>query len=193
MRLFMTRAFCTAIAAATAAIALSITAGTAPAQQASQPALTMNSVGLLDAEPIDPQELNNLLRSGRDVLLFDTRQKNEFEVSRIPGAVRLDPAVHTDVIVGRVRRRAKGAVIVFYCTSMARSATIAEWASVDLKALGADAVYVLVKGIIGWTNADLPLIDSGGATKFVHPFDKSMTVHLKHAMLVRFEPMPPKR
>jgi len=178
----------TILATAALTITLVICPGALMAESASKLAFTMSATGFVDATPITPQDLDKLLRSRRKVLLFDSRERTEFAVSHIPRAARLDPAVDTNVLVGRVRRRAKGTVFVFYCTSMARSSTIAEWAAEDLKAHGAEAVYVLVKGIIGWANAGLPLVDKRGPTMFVHPFDKSMTKHLKRSDLARFEP-----
>ena len=157
------------------------------AQSASKPSLKMSASGLVFATAITAAELSMLLRGGRKVLVFDTRERDEFKVSWIPGAMRLDPTAQTEVVVGRVRRRAKGAVLVYYCTAMSRSARIAEWAAEDLKALGADAVYVLKNGIIGWANAGLPLVNRNGPTDFLHPYDRSLVRHLKRPELARFQ------
>lgn len=140
----------------------------------------------LDVPTITVSELTRLIEVG-PVLMFDTREKAEFDVSHIEGAHWLDPAVDDDVFVANLGSRARGKHIVFYCSIGPRATAYALNAAPALIAAGAVDVRVLEDGLIAWANAGRPMIDNRGPTSFVHPGDAASVSHLRDPSRARFE------
>lgn len=106
------------------------------------------------------------------LVLFDTRTAPEFEISHISDAIRIEPGPGADARLAPHMKKAEGADVVLYCTIGARSAGVANDALDRLLAAGARSVQVLELGLIGWANANLPLVDANERpTLLVHPFD----------------------
>lgn len=114
------------------------------------------------------QELKMKRHNGKDLLLLDTREPAEYEVSRIPGAelvgfsdfsTRDFTAKHPD----------KSGVVVVYCSIGVRSEKIAR----KLKRKGYKNVRNLYGGIFRWKNNDYELVDKRGEpTDRVHAYSK---------------------
>jgi len=115
---------------------------------------------------ITPAELNTA-----DTLLFDVREVDEFAVSHIEDAVRVDPSISAEAFMTQFDRDWAGKKIVFYCSVGQRSSMMAEKLQARLKAKGATHVANLEKGIFGWHNQGLPLADAEGPTEKVHPYN----------------------
>ncbi len=143
---------------------------------------------LSEAKPILASALLQLRASKSRLILFDVRGRDEYLVSHLAGALHVDPLREAQTVAARVKRRANGAVVVFYCTIGGRSAILAEAAAPTLKAHGATGVFILTNEIIGWANAGYPLVDRFGATKLVHPFNQDMSKALKESNLASYEP-----
>jgi rhodanese-related sulfurtransferase len=96
-------------------------------------------------------------------LLLDTRTAEEFFVSHLSGAVRIDPARPKLDVIDPTEDRP----IVVYCSIGYRSAAIAE----RLKAVGVGRVYNLRGGIFAWANEGRPIVRDGVPADAVHPYD----------------------
>lgn len=120
------------------------------------------------------------------LIIFDVREQEEFRVSRLQGAFRVDQIAGFEPFLARVKRRASQATIVFYCTLGQRSGDFAQAVYHDLKALGVRDVFVLSGGIIAWHNERRPLVDAKGQTPYVHTFNDDLKKQLLRPELARF-------
>jgi rhodanese-related sulfurtransferase len=105
------------------------------------------------------------------VLLIDVREADEYAVSHLVGAQRVDPDLWTRTFLARYGEAARGKTVVFYCSVGVRSSEFAERVQDQLLRKGAAAVANLEGGIFAWHNAHRALTDAHGATDFVHPYD----------------------
>ena len=141
------------------------------------------------AKSVSPEELARLMNAPETkLILVDTREAAEFAVSRIRGARRVDPSTATKAFVQTLGAAAKGATVVFYCTSGGRSAPYAQMAQEELRAAGARSVAVLKGGIIAWANESRPLVDAKGPTPYVHTYDAEMAKQLTRPEFARSQP-----
>jgi rhodanese-related sulfurtransferase len=125
---------------------------------------------------IAPASASNLIAAG-DAVLVDARQQDEFAVSNIAGAIRVDPDSPADDVRARVGDVA-GKTVIVYCTVGYRSSLLALRAQQALMAAGATSVANLRGGIFAWRNADMPLQSNGAATSRVHPFGPEWVKYL---------------
>jgi rhodanese-related sulfurtransferase len=148
---------------------------------ARSPPASARATGALITEPplpdldararlVRPLELVRWKRAHR-VLLFDVRDPAEYAVSHIAGARRLDPAADRKAFVAEVGAAGPGSVIVLYCTAMGRSQWFADSVLHDLASVGAGPPHVLTGGLVGWSNAYLPLVSAHGLTRRLHGFN----------------------
>jgi rhodanese-related sulfurtransferase len=151
----------------------------ATAQQGRQAALDATVPSL------SPIALAVQMRGGGRILLYDVREREEFAVSRIPGAVQIAPSTPAEPLVARIAGRAQGVTVIFYCTVGMRSATLAQGIYHDLLERGVRDVLVLNGGIIAWHNQGLPLVDKYGPSRYLHPFHEDLKIKLKNPELAR--------
>ncbi|HEU5359289.1 MAG TPA: rhodanese-like domain-containing protein [Gemmatimonadales bacterium] len=114
---------------------------------------------------IDADSLARWLAAPRpQPLLLDARTADEVAVSRIAGAVRIDPYRPDLKVLGTPPR---DTAIVVYSSVGYRGARVAEW----LAGQGYGRVADLAGGIFGWADAGRPVVRVDGPTALVHPFD----------------------
>ena len=91
-----------------------------------------------DVRQVPPSDLA-ALRADEDaaVILVDVREEHEYAVSRLEGAVRLDPDASAAAALALIGDRAAGAEIVFYCSVGQRSSAMARRAQGVLENAGA--------------------------------------------------------
>ncbi len=107
------------------------------------------------------------------LMVFDTREAEEFAVSHLAGAIRIPPNLPPNEFIRDYGDLVEGMTVVFYCSVGARSSKYAEQSQDRLRALGADDVVNLEGGLFGWHNEERPLVDaSGKATPAIHPYDQ---------------------
>ncbi len=96
-------------------------------------------------------------------MLVDVRTPEEFAVSHLAGARRVDPEAGAEALAALPRDTA----IVVYCSVGWRSAAFAE----RLRAAGFTHVQNLQGSIFAWANEDRPVVRDGQAVRAVHPYD----------------------
>lgn len=107
-----------------------------------------------------------------DVVIFDVREPGEHAVSRIPGAVHIDPGIWSRDFLKQHAAALKGKTVVFYCSVGVRSSKLAGRVQSELRRTGASKVYNLQGGIFRWHNEERALVDVQGAmTPFIHPYN----------------------
>ncbi|MDX2258442.1 MAG: rhodanese-like domain-containing protein [Hyphomicrobiaceae bacterium] len=106
-----------------------------------------------------------------DVVVVDVREPAEFAVSRLPGAIRVDPGIGSDAFVRGFQAIAPGKTFVLYCSVGERSSRLAARVATDIKAAGARDVVNLSGGIFRWHNERRPLARAQDASGAVHPYD----------------------
>ncbi|XP_076106859.1 uncharacterized protein LOC143075356 [Mytilus galloprovincialis] len=123
------------------------------------------------------------------LVLLDCRQEEEFVVSRIPGAVRVDYENEAESILEKIQnvQTDKSARIVCYCAAGYRSSLIVEKLQDHSKKLGTKPpweMYNLEGSIFKWANEGRTMVDVyNKGTPFAHPynavFGKLLESHLR--------------
>ena len=115
---------------------------------------------------IYPGKLLEMIESGEQYLLLDTREKEEFQVSRIHNATLVG---YQDFSLKSANKEAKNIPVIVYCSIGARSEEIGE----KLLDAGFKKVYNLYGGIFYWVNMGYPILDSrGDTTHDIHPYNE---------------------
>ncbi len=143
-----------------------------------------------DVRHMPTEALARLLESDKagEVLLLDVREPAEYAVSHLPGAVRVDPGIWRWTFMRRFAEKAKGKIVVFYCSVGVRSSKLASAFGKALRQAGARALYNLRGGIFAWHNEGRRLVDARGETDFVHPYDSHWGRLLTRRSLARTRP-----
>jgi len=102
------------------------------------------------------------------LVMFDVRKAEEFEVSHLEGAVRVDPDIDAEAFLKEHEGKLKGRTAVFYCSVGYRSSILVERI---VEATGDSTRLVNLRGgLFQWYNDGLAVYDSTGVTEKVHPF-----------------------
>lgn len=101
-----------------------------------------------------------------DALLIDVRERDEYEMSHLPGALHANIAADIDAL----RLKHPDRAMVFYCTVGRRSAVAAEAFVARNPAADEPPVVNLAGSIFAWANSGEPLVDAQGPTTEVHPY-----------------------
>jgi rhodanese-related sulfurtransferase len=114
---------------------------------------------------ITTQELADWLadRHRPHPVLLDVRTSEEWQVSHLPGARRVEPNAEPAVAAAGL---AKDTPIVTYCSVGYRSGEVAT----RLRQAGFTRVENLEGSIFAWANENRPLVSEGGPVKTVHPY-----------------------
>jgi rhodanese-related sulfurtransferase len=124
----------------------------------------------------------------KKTLIFDVRQKKEFDVSHIKNAIHVNPTITNKNFMTKFGLQLKGQNIVFYCSVGERSSLLASRLKPLLLKQGADNIYNLKGGIFQWRNEQRILIQNGLPTQFVHPFNPLWGLLLKDKSSIKFFP-----
>lgn len=96
-------------------------------------------------------------------ILLDVREPNEFAVSHLPGARRVDPDADVKKLLASLTPKRP---VVLYCSVGYRSSKLAE----QLLEVGVSDVRNLEGSIFRWANEGLPLQRYGMPAHRVHPY-----------------------
>ena len=110
-----------------------------------------------------------LVDSASAPLLLDARQPDEYAVSHLPGALRINPDARGQDLAAAVAAIPDGRDVVVYCSVGYRSAGLVQ----RLREAGARRVSNLEGSIFRWANEGRPLAGARGADGLVHPFSDS--------------------
>jgi len=107
-----------------------------------------------------------------DVVIFDVREKAEFDVSHLEGAIQVDPGITTKELLSKYADIIEGKKVVFYCSVGQRSSNLAHQSQSTLIDKGATAAYNLEGGIFNWHNEQRDLVANDHTpTNVVHPYN----------------------
>lgn len=130
-------------------------------------------------EHVDTAGVRRLLRNRR-VVIVDVRSPREFAVSHL---VQARSAPLNARLIDRLADVPKERHIVLYCSVGYRSAEAAH----RLVAAGYPNVHNYLGSIFAWANAGLPLVNQGGSTSKVHPFDSDWGQLLRPSLAHQIE------
>lgn len=122
-----------------------------------------------DITHVSPDQIARMQAEGAPLLLLDVREKDEFEVSHIPGAVQVDPGASAADIKALLAGTNPETPVIVYCSVGRRSSNLG---SRVVDSLEGRQVANLSGGIFAWHNASLPLEDAVGQTDKVHPYNR---------------------
>ncbi len=105
------------------------------------------------------------------VVVFDTREMEEYRRSHLPNAIRVDPDMSVAAFLQQYRDDIAGKEAVFYCSVGYRSSVFAE-RLLQADSVPASAVLNLRGGIFRWYNSGLPVYNEQGETHEIHPYNK---------------------
>lgn len=135
-----------------------------------------------------PAVVAQFLASPSAFLLLDVRERDEFDVSHVPGAERLSPHASQSQALAQIDARAGDRVVIFYCSVGQRSSRMADQIGPALRGRGARDIYNLRGGVFAWHNEARPLVDGFGPTPYVHPFSAAWGRLLSRPDLARTQP-----
>lgn len=116
-------------------------------------------------EQIDTDQLDSLMK-GNDIILLDSREPEEYQVSHIEGAKHVG---YDSFKKAAVTDLPKDQPVVVYCSVGYRSEKIAE----KLEKMGFTNVLNLHGGIFDWKNSGKTVVDPmGKPTEKVHTYNK---------------------
>ncbi|GEM_PF-830828 len=105
--------------------------------------------------------------------IIDARSAEEYETSHLAGAMRFEN--------GLVDSLSKDTPILIYCTVGVRSNSLAN----ILSEQGFNQVYELKRGILGWSNARLPVMDNRDQlTDEIHVYSEFFSSFLKEGKAI---------
>ncbi|MBC8154019.1 MAG: rhodanese-like domain-containing protein [Bacteroidetes bacterium] len=113
------------------------------------------------------------VRQQPDLILLDTREKKEFDVSHLPNARWVG---YDDFDLKRVADLPKTAHILTYCSVGVRSEKVGE----KLLAAGYTNVHNLDGSLFEWVNLGYPIVDNAGkSTTRVHAYSRVWGIWLR--------------
>ena len=141
-----------------------------------------------DIAHLEPEDFAKMQAAGEDFILLDVREKREFDVSHIPGAVQIDPGANaTDVqaLLAEAGADADTPVVV-YCSVGRRSSRLG---SRMVDALDGRPVVNLRGGVFAWHNEARPLENAAGTTDAVHPYNTKWGKLVERSEGISYDPV----
>ncbi len=113
---------------------------------------------------ISSAELVQQQRAAAPPVIIDVRERDEFAVSHLQDSLNLE----TSQSIAE-QFPDKDTSIVVYCSVGYRSAAVAD----ELATLGYTNIRNLHHSIFAWADQGLPMVNAGGRTEKVHPFNRA--------------------
>lgn len=135
---------------------------------------------LIPVQEMTTAELAARQQGGQPLVLLDVREAEEFALSHIPGAIRLQPGTPAREVLARHGERLAGAAAVFYCAVGWRSGQMVEGLRAAAGAAGASGLYNLRGGIFRWHIEGRPLAPAGVSD--IHEFDRDWGLLLRRSL-----------
>lgn len=155
---------------------LSLLAGSMPLAIA-QSELEQNSLKIdrryTSIKHISPIALQAMWERQPTPVLFDTREKVEYDISHLPGAIRLSPGARPKEVINKLSDVDKNREIIFYCSVGERSSRMAVKTLDVLVERGFNPPKNLRGGIFAWHGIRAPLQNVNGSTDEIHGYDST--------------------
>lgn len=178
------------VLAATAAFALQVQA-LAPAIAEERTLATVHAKVLeryKSVRHVSAREMEALDRE--NLVIFDVREDDEFAVSHLSDAIRVDPDVTPAEFMAKFSRQIAGKTVLVYCSVGVRSSALAARLHPYLKKGGDNRIYNLTGGIFQWHNDGRPLARGAQSTPYVHPYDNAWGRLISNRALISYSPKP---
>ena len=133
----------------------------------------------------------DLLKLDHNTVIFDVREKQEFDVSHIKNAIRIKPDIDSIKFIEKFSNQLEGKNLVFYCSVGRRSSALASRLQPLLIKEGVHEVYNLKGGIFQWHNEGKSLVQNGGLTKHIHPYSPLWGLLLENKQSIKYSPDTP--
>ncbi|MBR9814623.1 rhodanese-like domain-containing protein [bacterium] len=104
-------------------------------------------------------------------LVLDVREPEEFALSHLPSAVRVDPGLSVEEFSARYSEQVAGKTVLLYCAVGQRSSQLGEAISDSVDAAGGQGVANLQGGIFRWQAEGGALVNATGPADEVHPYN----------------------
>ena len=126
-----------------------------------------------DVQNITAEELNLKLSSKEagGILIFDTRQREEYDTSHIQKAIHVVPDMSAGIFIKNHGQRIQGKTLIFYCSVGVRSSLFIERVRESVLREGAVSLSNLQGGIFRWYNDGYPVVNLEGETDDIHTYD----------------------
>ena len=121
--------------------------------------------------------VEELHSNSQNLLIFDARERAEYEVSHIPGAKFIGYTSPNWKVVDGLPRNTK---IVVYCSIGYRSEKMGE----ILQKKGFSNIFNLYGSIFEWVNRGFPVVNSAGETvRQIHTYNKAWSKWVNHSQI----------
>jgi rhodanese-related sulfurtransferase len=130
-----------------------------------------------DVPQLSPSSLDAWLRDPQRPALqiVDARSEEEFAVSHLPGARRIDPKSTAAIALAALDEERP---VVIYCSAGYRGSTLAR----RLQNAGRPEVWNLEGGIFAWANDGFEIVRDGEKVREVHTFHRAFSRLLRREL-----------
>lgn len=141
-------------------------------------------------EHINSEELSQM--DNNNYILFDVRERDEFVISHIDGAIWVNPSMEVDEFIEKYSEQIVDKTLILYCSVGVRSSRLAEKLLKKVASPIITQVYNLENGLFGWHNESRPLIqkqdNSEKNTDYIHPYNFIWGRMINRKELKRYNP-----
>lgn len=123
-----------------------------------------------------------------EFVLFDVRELDEYAVSHLDGAIRVDPDIDVETFIAEHREALAGKTPVFYCSVGRRSSALLSRLDTVLKSADVKGAYNLEGGAFRWSNENRLFIKDGVETEMIHPYNLFWGRYLKNKHAIQYAP-----
>ena len=136
---------------------------------------------------ISSADLEKQLMSG-ELLIFDTRPLEEYNVSHIPGAIQIEPDITPEHFTAKLAESLKNKRIIVYCSVGWRSSRLGTRLEDAALSAGAASIQNLEGGLFRWHSDNRPLVNPSGTTSNIHPYNPYWGRLIENKDDIRYRP-----
>jgi len=138
---------------------------------------------------ISANQLEGILSdsNSNNIIVFDVREEEEYRVSHIENAIRIDPDASAETFLSRYGELIGNKDVVVYCSVGYRSSELAERILESPGGNPTRNLYNLEHGIFGWHNDLRPLFSDTGKVDLVHPYSRRWESYLDRKDGIAYE------
>lgn len=122
-----------------------------------------------DIDHIDADEFLSRGQPGIDYVLLDVREEDEFAVSHIHGAIRVDPGASAADVNEMLQNTDTQLPLILYCSVGTRSSRLGTRLVRDSSER---QIANLRGGVFAWHNQNRLLENAAGTTDYIHPYSR---------------------